>query len=112
MPLGGVQFIGVGDFFQLPPVEKRCSGSAATVTPRLFETGTWRALFPDGPLKLETVWRQEGAGSVQDSFRSALWNIRIGVCEEGVIQFVNARTVFHTDASAVALCQDSVVVVG
>lgn len=99
--------MGVGDFFQLSPVAKR-----GVPSERLFATRAWRGLFPAGPHQLATVWRQDGATSVQDLFRSALCNIRIGVCVESVLQFVEERTTLHTAESAVSLCQDSVVVVG
>jgi ATP-dependent DNA helicase PIF1 len=74
-PMGGVQLIVMGDFFQLPPVNKR--GSDQTY---VFESALWKNLDFQ-VIELKTVHRQDGG-----EFIELLMRIRTGTHTKSDIQ--------------------------
>lgn len=58
-PFGGMQVILVGDFFQIPPVDR--TGSESGLPRYVFETSLWRELLPspDQIVELTEAFRQK-----------------------------------------------------
>ena len=79
LPFGGMQLLLVGDFFQLPPVDKdRPVGKIAEMQqPQknryIFQTAAWKALNPV-LVKLDHNFRQQE----DDHFRTLLHSVRLG----------------------------------
>ncbi|QDZ22718.1 ATP-dependent DNA helicase PIF1 [Chloropicon primus] len=70
-PMGGLQVVAVGDFFQLPPAESRCNF--------VFESAAWKKLdFVNVVLK--HVWRQS-----DPTFVNMLNELRLGQVSEGTL---------------------------
>ncbi len=79
-PFGGTRLIVVGDFFQLPPVdrfEKKISW--------LFESDLWQAL------NFNTVELTECMRTSEKSFVDILQKIRWGKCDDTVYEFLDAK---------------------
>ena len=68
-PMGGLQVIYCGDFFQLPPVE---AGGAKASTKFCFQSKVWKELNL-AVIQLQTVYRQQ-----DQSFIRLLHQIRWG----------------------------------
>jgi ATP-dependent exoDNAse (exonuclease V) alpha subunit len=93
-PFGGMQVVLVGDFFQLPPIEKRGGNTGAqnklmneVKTYFAFEGETWRRLAPV-TCYLTEQHRQDDA-----DFLSVLSAIRSGEVEELHFEHINSRMV-------------------
>jgi len=85
-PFGGIQVIFVGDFYQLPPVEKNMQPDMPQYC---FETPAWKSIIGNNFVELDTVFRQKDRkwicilekvrrGIVDDEVREALLG-RVGV---------------------------------
>lgn len=80
IPFGGIQVILLGDFFQLCPIRQK--GESASDEEYIFETDLWKELN----IKvhhLKTVMRQK-----EDSFISALSDLRTGLFSENVAEMI------------------------
>lgn len=81
LPFGGVRVICVGDFYQIPPIEK-ISGKPDYC----FISQSWRnAKFI--PIELKEFRRQDDR-----EFLSVLNNIRIGICTDHDDKYIKAHT--------------------
>ena len=91
-PFGGMQIVFVGDFFQLPPIEKK--NSVSNVQDKLinevkiyfaFESEAWRKLAPV-TCYLTEQHRQDDA-----DFLSVLSAIRLGKMEDSHLKHIHSR---------------------
>jgi ATP-dependent DNA helicase PIF1 len=80
-PWGGLQVIAVGDFAQLPPVEKN-----SVTTQWAFDSSTWV------DSKFKSVMLTEIMRTANESFISVQNHIRNGDCNKEVTDFLNSRT--------------------
>ncbi len=76
LPFGGIQIVFLGDFCQLPPIEKDKGGFC-------FESHLWNELF-DQTIYLDEIMRQS-----DPVFQEILNKIRLGVCDENCIESLN-----------------------
>jgi superfamily I DNA and/or RNA helicase len=88
---GGTQVIMIGDLFQLPPVvseeEEATLFSRKYTSPYFFSA---KALEEEiiAPVELTEVFRQQ-----DDQFISILNRIRLGDCNDDVLNFINSRAI-------------------
>lgn len=87
---GGMQVIFVGDFFQLPPVSRRGTGSRSSFA---FESSVWKELNPL-VCYLTEQHRQE-----DEVFLSALSSIRAGTADEETLLCFQERASTPQDVS-------------
>lgn len=80
-PFGGIRLITVGDFFQLPPVDR-----FEKKIPWLFESDLWKSL------NFTTVELIECMRASEKSFVDILQKVRWGTCDETVCEFLDAKT--------------------
>lgn len=82
LPFGGLQVLGLGDFFQLPPIEKE-----GTPLKFAFESEFWTAVFPPRHcFELHKSFRQSNG-----NFLGLLDRLRVGdVSDEEMLQLVEA----------------------
>ena len=90
-PFGGMQVVLVGDFFQLPPIEKRSLENKdvelikQVKTYFAFESDAWRRLAPV-TCYLTEQYRQDDA-----DFLSVLTAVRRGEVEDAHLELLNSR---------------------
>ena len=82
-PFGGVQLVLCGDFFQLPPVERKQSDSEAAEQ-FVFQTDLWRQMQIK-TVVLETVYRQ----TQDQEFLKCLHDLRTGEISMQTQRFMN-----------------------
>jgi len=81
-PFAGIQVIFIGDFFQLPPVEKNKDNEAAKYC---FEAKLWKEL------DLETVQLTKNYRQEEEDFIAALSNMRVNSLSEKDIALLKSR---------------------
>lgn len=84
LPFGGLKIIAVGDFFQLPPVQK--SGHRFW----LFQTTVWKQM------DFKVIHLQEIMRTQDTDFIQALNFIRFGICNEYVHDFFSSKGLTNT----------------
>lgn len=80
LPFGGLRIVAVGDFFQLPPIQKNQRQSFW-----LFQTKTWASLYFH-TINLKQIMRTE-----DKDFIEALNHIRQGDCPKSVNDFFSNK---------------------
>ena len=76
---GGMQVVGVGDFYQLPPVRNDMDDAKYC-----FESHLWRDVFPHTVL-LQNVYRQD---ATERQFLQILGELANGNCSQETISFI------------------------
>ncbi|MCO5112586.1 MAG: PIF1 family ATP-dependent DNA helicase [Bdellovibrionaceae bacterium] len=84
LPFGGLKIIAVGDFFQLPPVQK--AGHRFW----LFQTTVWKQM------DFKVIHLQEIMRTQDTDFIQALNYIRFGICNEYVHDFFSSKGLTNT----------------
>lgn len=80
-PFGGIQVIFIGDFFQLPPVDKKDSNSKKYC----FESNLWK------DLNLQTILLTKSYRQKEENLITALANMRINSLTQEDINLLNTR---------------------
>lgn len=80
-PFGGIQFILVGDFWQLKPIPSSLDAGRSVYTSELFDK-----VFPHR-VELKRVLRQ---GDEEEKLKNALDNIREGLCSDEVGEYLQS----------------------
>jgi len=94
-PFGGIQVIFIGDFFQLPPVEKRSETTEKENRVEknyCFETGLWQ------DLNLKNVILTKNYRQNEEKFIKALSNMRVNRLEPEDIELLSTRSI-NSDTS-------------
>lgn len=103
LPFGGMQIVFSGDFFQLPPIEKKrlysensedtifIEKDASSDTPFAFRSKAWT----DGDL--EICYLSEQFRQKEDALYSLLSEIRDGDISEKSLQLLNKKVADHND---------------
>lgn len=84
-PFGGIQVIFIGDFFQLPPVEKEKSD---TVERYCFESQIWR------DLELKTIMLTKNYRQSEENLITALSNMRTNSLTNEDIKLLKTREIY------------------
>lgn len=95
-PFGGIQLVLTGDFFQLPPVQKRGENQQDTITVFCFESQMWKRCV-QRTILLTKIFRQQ-----DDELITMLNAIRFGAVTPDLVKTVKelGRAVEYTDGIA------------
>ncbi len=86
LPFGGIQFILIGDWLQLPPIPDNCYLKKENA--KMYKSSIFSKLFSHS-IELDVIFRQENYDSNDGKFRKVLDDFRSGQCSEESEQFIN-----------------------